>query len=62
MPRLPDRLTNVSLSSDREHDHALHELSLQVNESAEDSENENNASHDWTNSQLNFTEVSVNSR
>ena len=33
-----------------------------MNASAEDSKNENNASHDSTNSQPNFTEVSIYSR
>ena len=55
-------LTNVSLSSHSEHDHALHVSSLQVNTSAEDPKHEKNASHDSTNSKPNFTEVSVNSR
>ena len=44
-----------------EHDHALHVLYLQVNASAEDPEKENKASHDSTNSQPNFTGVSINS-
>ena len=51
----------MSLSSDSQHDHVLHDLFLQVNASAEDSKNNNNASHDLTDSQLNFTEVSTNS-
>ena len=49
-------------SSGGEHYHALHDLSLQVNASAEDSKNETNASHDSTSSQPNFTEVSITSR
>ena len=62
MPELLDVLTNVSLSSDSENDHTLHVLSLRENASSEDPKNEKNASHDSTNSQLNFTEVSITSR
>ena len=59
MSELLVEMAHVSLSSDSEHDHFL---SLQVNASAKDPKNENNASHDSTNSQPNFTEVSINSR
>ena len=62
MPELPVGLTRRSLSSDSEYDHALHGLSLQVNAIAEDWKNDNKTSHDSTNSQHNFTEVSMNSR
>ena len=37
-----------------EHDHALHDLSLQVKASVEDFENKTNASQDSTNSQPDF--------
>ena len=62
MPKLIDGLTNVWLSTDSEHDRALHTLALQLNASTEDSKNKNNASHDSMNSQPNFTEVSIHSR
>ena len=61
MPKSHDGLANVSLSSDSQHDHTLHDLFLQVNAFAEDAKDNNNASHDLTDSQLNFTEVSKNS-
>ena len=62
MPKLSNGLTNVPLSSDSEHDHALHDLSSQRNVPAGDHKIDSNASQDWTNSQPNFTEVGINSR
>ena len=62
MRELLDVLTYVSLSSDSEHDHAPHALSFQANASAEDTKNENKASHDSTNNHPNYTEVFINSR
>ena len=65
MSELLGVLNNVSLFIDSELDQldtftCKNVLFLQVNVSAEDPRNENNASHDSSKTQPNFTEVSIN--